>query len=330
LSDQKIEGWVAIARSKTVRTKPLRVLAGGRAFVLFRADGRLHCLADVCPHRSAPLSGGRVVNGSIECPYHGWQFDGAGLCKAMPGLTGAVPRALVPSYAVCEKDGLIFFSAQAASAAPYTTVLAAGDTVSLTVESRVTSSLAEVAENILDATHTHFTHKGILRGLSAKRYKVTVTVTGGDGWVEARYVGEPKQEGLVSRLLEGERSISVGRFRYPGIAELEFWGAKSINLATTFHLRQETEDTVHGFGILSGPRQRNLGYLKALLFKPFFRIALRQDQHILHAAEENRKLFAQRRQMLTPLDVMRPHIDAILAGQRPDVADRPAVLVMEL
>jgi hypothetical protein len=87
---------------------------------------------------------------------------------------------------------------------------------------------------------------------------------------------------------------------------------------------------VHGFGILSGPRQRNLGYLKALLFKPLFRIALRQDQHILHAAEENRKLFAQRRQMLTPLDVMRPHIDAILAGQRPDVADRPAVLVMEL
>ena len=194
----------------------------------------------------------------------------------------------------------------------------------------MTSSLAEVAENILDATHTHFTHKGILRGLSAKRYKVTVTVTGGDGWVEARYVGEPKQEGLVSRLLEGERSISVGRFRYPGIAELEFWGAKSINLATTFHLRQETEDTVHGFGILSGPRQRNLGYLKALLFKPFFRIALRQDQLILHAAEENRKLFAQRRQMLTPLDVMRPHIDAILAGQRPDVADSPAVLVMEL
>lgn len=330
MSNQAIEGWVAIARSKAVRTKPVRVLAEGRALVLFRAEGRLHCLADVCPHRSAPLSGGRVVNGTIECPYHGWQFDGTGLCKAMPGLTGAVPRALVPSYAVCERDGLIFFSTQATSTTPYTTALAAGDTVSVTVESRVTSSLAEVAENILDATHTHFTHKGILRGLSAKRYKVTVTVTGGDGWVEARYEGEPKQEGLVSRLLEGERSISIGRFRYPGIAELEFWGAKSINLATTFHLRQETADTVHGFGILSGPRQKNLGYLKAMLFKPFFRIALRQDQHILQAAEENRRLFSQRRQMIGPLDVMRPHIDAILAGQRPTVADKPVVLVMEL
>ncbi|MBB6486800.1 Rieske 2Fe-2S domain-containing protein [Rhizobium lusitanum] len=330
MSDQKIEGWVAIAQSRAVRNKPLRVLVGGRAFVLFRADGKLHCLADICPHRSAPLSHGRVVDGAIECPYHGWRFDGAGACKAMPGLVGAIPRTLVPSYGVCEKDGLVFFSAHAVDAIPYTTVLAAADTVSMTVESRVTSSLAEVAENILDATHTHFTHRGILRGLSARRYRVTVTVTGGDGWVEARYVGEPKQEGLVSRLLEGERSISIGRFRYPGIAELEFWGAKSINLATTFHLRQETDDMVHGFGILSGPRQRNFGYLKALLFKPFFRIALRQDQHILHAAEKNRRLFGQRRPMIGPLDIMRPHIDAILSGQRPEVAEKPTILVMEL
>ena len=76
-----------------------------------------------------------------------------------------------------------------------------------------------MAENILDATHTHFTHKGILRGLSARRNRVAVSVTAGEGWVEARYEGEPRQEGLVSRLLEGERSISVGRFLAPGICE---------------------------------------------------------------------------------------------------------------
>ncbi len=326
----RADGWVAVARSNALREKPLRVMVDGRPMVLFRANGEVHCLLDICPHRSAPLSGGRVVSGTIECPYHGWRFAGSGKCEGVPGLVGEMPRTLVPSYAAMEQDGLVFYSAHRGNALPYTTVLAGKDTVSTIVESRVISSLAEVAENILDATHTHFTHKGILRGLSSRRYKVTVTLTGGDGWVEARYEGEPQQEGLISRLLEGERSISVGRFRAPGIAELEFWGKDRINLATTFHLRQETDETVHGFGILSGPRQHGFGHLKAMLFKPFFGIALRQDQHILQAAEANRRLFPDRRQMIGPLDVMRPHIDAILAGQRPRVAEAPETLVMEL
>lgn len=321
---------MAVARSKALSGKPLRVAAAGRPLVLFREGDTIHCLADICPHRSAPLSGGRVVDGAIECPYHGWRFAGSGRCVAMPGLIGELPRALVPSYPLAEKDGLIFFALEQENSEPYTTVLSGKETVSAIVESRVGSTLAEVAENILDATHTHFTHRGILRGLSSRRYRVTVTVTGGEDWVEARYEGEPKQEGLISRLLEGERSISVGRFRYPGIAELEFWGKDRINLATTFHVRQETAGTVHGFGILSGPRQNGLGHLKALLFKPFFRLALQQDRRILQAAEANRRTFPERRQMIGPLDVMRPHIDAILAGRRPEVADRPVELVMEL
>lgn len=45
-------------------------------------------LVDACPHRLAPLSQGRVdpESGCIECPYHGWQFDGDGALKALPQL----------------------------------------------------------------------------------------------------------------------------------------------------------------------------------------------------------------------------------------------------
>ena len=156
-----------------------------------------------------------------------------------------------------------------------------------------------------------------------------------DGWVEARYEGEPRQEGMISRMLEGERSISVGRFvagaaGEAGIAELEFWGRNRINLATTFHLRQQDAETVHGLGVLAGPRQKGLGYLKAALFKPFFRIALRQDKRILEAATDNRRSFGDVRPVVTTLDVLRPHIEAILAGRRPSVADNPVKLSMEL
>ena len=213
---------------------------------------------------------------------------------------------------------------------PYSGALSGPDAVSMMLTNRVQSSLAEVAENILDATHTHYTHRGVLRGLSERRYRVTVTVTGGDGWVEARYEGEPRQEGLVSRLLEGERSISIGRFVAPGIAELEFWGKNGPNLVTTFHLRQEGPDVVKGIGVLCGPKQGGLGWLKGRLFLPLFRVAVNQDQRILSAAHRRRKQFSEIRQMMGPLDVIRPHIDAILEGRRPSVADAPQTLVMEL
>jgi phenylpropionate dioxygenase-like ring-hydroxylating dioxygenase large terminal subunit len=322
--------WTAIARSSALGRRPLAVSLDGVPLVLFRDDHGVHCLLDRCPHRSAPLSGGAARGDGIACPYHGWQFDGSGRCVAMPGLLGEVPRCFVPRQAVREKDGLIFVSRDREPGEPYAGALAGTGAVSMMLENRVQSSLVEVAENILDATHTHFTHKGILRGLTTRRLRVTVTVTGGDGWVEARYEGEPRQEGLVSRLLEGERSISIGRFVAPGIAELEFWGRDGPNLVTTFHLRQERPDLVRGIGVLTGPRQGGLGWIKGWLFLPFFRIAVDQDQRILSAAHRRRSEFADMRQMIGPLDVLRPHIDAILAGHRPSVADRPATLVMEL
>ena len=324
----RTSSWYAVALSRAVNRKPHRVLIAGQAFVIFRSGGALHCLTDRCPHRFAPLSLGRVVADTIECPYHGWRFDGTGRCRAVPGLLEPVPNVVVPPHAVREANGLVYISPDAARGEPYPGVLSGPGTVSSVVENRVRSSLIDVAENILDATHTHFTHSGILRGLSSRRYNVKVTVTGGDGWVEARYEGEPRQEGIISRLLEGERSISVGRFIAPGVAELEFWGRGRINLSTTFHLRQEDDEHVHGFGVLAGPMQGGLGYLKAVLFKPLFHIALRQDQTILTAARQNR--LPNAKPVVGRLDVLRPHIEAILRGERPSVADAPTELTMEL
>ena len=148
-------------------------------------------------------------------------------------------------------------------------------------------------------------------------------------WLKHR-PGEPRQEGLISRLLEGERSISVGRFIAPGIAELEFWGRDRINLSTTFYLRQEDDQHVHGFGVLAGPLQGGFGYLKAALLLPFFHVALRQDQRILTVAQRNRAFWPDASPVIGRLDILRSAIDAILRGERPKVADAPAELTMEL
>ena len=72
--------WTPVLRTGQLGKKPLRVHLAGEALVLFRGEGgRIAALADRCPHRGASLSLGRTTpEGRIECPFHGWQFDGAG------------------------------------------------------------------------------------------------------------------------------------------------------------------------------------------------------------------------------------------------------------
>lgn len=53
------------------------------------ADGKPVAVGDRCCHRSAQLSLGKVIDGNIACPYHGWRFDGDGKCVHVPQLTAA-------------------------------------------------------------------------------------------------------------------------------------------------------------------------------------------------------------------------------------------------
>jgi nitrite reductase/ring-hydroxylating ferredoxin subunit len=322
--------WQAVALSREVRRRPFRVMLDGEPVVLFRTEAGLAALADRCPHRLVPLSLGRVKDGTLECPYHGWRFDPGGLCVEMPGHTGDMPRCRVARFQATELDGAIFLSRGIPAHPPYSHVMAGPRPHVRLVRSRTRSTLIDAAENILDATHTHFTHKWLLRGLSARRDQVSVAVTGGAGWVEASYTGEARQRGLVSTLLDGTRVKTIGRYRHPGIAELEYWGPKGLALATTFHLRQSDADTVDGIGWLVGPRDGLLGHLKALAFKPMFRIALEQDRRILRAAHENARMADRALPMIGPLDFLRREIEAIAAGKLPPSASSPKHYQIEL
>ena len=322
--------WQAVALSRDITQRPLRVLMEGAPVVLFRTSRGISALVDRCPHRLVALSGGRVVDDALQCPYHGWRFDAEGRCVEMPGHVGEVPRCRVPAYRVIEHEGAVFLSTGHPEQPPLAHPMEGRRSVVRLVRSRTRSTLVDAAENILDATHTHFTHKGLLRGLSARRYRVRVEVTGGPGWVEASYTGEERQQGLVSSLLDGARVRTVGRYRHPGIAELEYWGPKGLVLATSFHLRQADAETVEGIGWLVGPRQGWFGPIKALAFKPLFYVALWQDQRVLRSAFDNARLAPGAVPMIGPLDFLRRDIEAIAAGVLPAAATAPARYDIEL
>jgi phenylpropionate dioxygenase-like ring-hydroxylating dioxygenase large terminal subunit len=80
--------------------------------------GEAYALRDICPHRAAPLSAGRLTREadgaeSVECPYHGWRYrTGDGVCAAIPSLVEdqAVDpaRIRVRRYPTAESQGLVF------------------------------------------------------------------------------------------------------------------------------------------------------------------------------------------------------------------------------
>src|SRR5207237_5783962 len=62
--------------------------------VLFRAsNGRVVALEDRCPHRSAPLSKGKLIGDTLRCGYHGMRYDVTGKCVLIPGQNLIPPKA---------------------------------------------------------------------------------------------------------------------------------------------------------------------------------------------------------------------------------------------
>ena len=107
-----INCWYVLGNSEDVGEAPVGVHALGQDFVLFRdKEGKAHCLSDVCVHKGGSLCRGEVVDGTVQCPYHGWRYDGDGRCVKIPSLArdARIPkRARVDSYPTEEKFGWIW------------------------------------------------------------------------------------------------------------------------------------------------------------------------------------------------------------------------------
>lgn len=53
----------------------LRVWVDGIPVGLFRWEGQVYAIEDVCTHEETPLTEGWVEGGAVHCPRHGARFD---------------------------------------------------------------------------------------------------------------------------------------------------------------------------------------------------------------------------------------------------------------
>lgn len=159
----------------------------GTDLVLWRdADGAVRAFADRCPHRGAALSKGRVHEGRLECPYHGWRFEPGGRCVAVPAVPAFTPptehRAC--AYTARVAYGLVWVALAADAAGDVPAFAAEADARLRKVNCgpyEVATSAPRIVENFLDMSHFGFVHEGWLGARHAaamEPYKVQATPTG--------------------------------------------------------------------------------------------------------------------------------------------------------
>ena len=112
-------GWTPVLTSDQVTSTPVSVGHAGCDWVLVRLApaGTVSVFPAHCPHRLVPLAAASVVDGQLQCRYHGWRFDAAGTCTAVPsGPEGSnvPPRAhLADVPQVREMDGQVWLAQHA-------------------------------------------------------------------------------------------------------------------------------------------------------------------------------------------------------------------------
>lgn len=171
----KPTGWFQVAWSSDLATGQIVPLSYfGSELVAFRGhDGRVNVLDAHCQHLGANLSRGCIVDQGIQCPFHGWVWDGNGRNVEIPYEARPNRVRRVRSWPVTERNDSIYVWHDVASRPPqwevpeaFSTlgqIFEAADYYPLTDAARVRHPGIHVhpqviAENAVDPHHFRFVH----------------------------------------------------------------------------------------------------------------------------------------------------------------------------
>ncbi len=139
--------------------------------VVYRtSDGVPVAMADVCPHRLAPLHMGKVVGGDrLRCPYHGLEFDRHGACVHNPNGPGNLPPVETRVYPVVERHSIVWVWMGDPGRADPSLIPDFGildpDAENPAIGRdwiRMKANYRLITDNLLDLCHVSFLHEGIL------------------------------------------------------------------------------------------------------------------------------------------------------------------------
>ncbi|MEZ4301436.1 MAG: aromatic ring-hydroxylating dioxygenase subunit alpha [Polyangiaceae bacterium] len=175
--------WTPVALAADLAPgAPLPVRVAGTPLVLFRdPHGKPTALLDRCPHRGVALSLGKVEDGRIECPFHGWKLEATGQVCHVPWNPDAKLAPLRGvSVPIRELGGQLWVYTDAVETPPtepevHESLLDPAIRISgVSVEWR--THWTRAMENMLDWPHLPFVHKATIgksmRGRTSSRMDI--------------------------------------------------------------------------------------------------------------------------------------------------------------
>jgi sulfoxide reductase heme-binding subunit YedZ len=102
--------WIAAcAMSDLEEGRAHTVTVDGQRRAVWLHDGDVHATGSVCRHQGGPLAEGRIIDGCITCPWHGWQY------RPEDGQSPPPFDERIPTYPTRIEDGQVYIAKDAAA-----------------------------------------------------------------------------------------------------------------------------------------------------------------------------------------------------------------------
>ena len=157
--------WLPVGDSSEVTPggRPTQVKVMGEDLVLFRDDkGQVGLLGMNCSHRLTSLAYGRVEDGGIRCPFHGWLYDVGGKCLEQPAEPVPFTDKFRHLAYLCQELGGLIFTymgpKEKMPLLPRYEVLARENGTRKVDYYKVSSNFLQHLEGALDTAHFPYLH----------------------------------------------------------------------------------------------------------------------------------------------------------------------------
>lgn len=289
--------------------------------VIYRTqDGSPTALGDMCPHRFAPISLGRVDGDTIRCPYHGLAFDKGGACVHNPHGKGLRPSSLsLRHYPLVVQDGMMWIwmgdaAAAEQSAPPSYPFLQREGSRSLFGYLHVNAHYELVTDNLMDLSHVEFLHPFI--GTDGFASSIQYRAEQDGERVGAIHEMKNQSNSPLWQLVLGEEITRVdghantyweapaNMYLDAGTTALDVDPGRRAAMPQVHLLTPETETSTHYFWGVSRDRGIDNAELDAMLVAGFDQAFQSEDEPMIQAVQSrmrDRPLFAMNPALL-PMD----------------------------
>jgi nitrite reductase/ring-hydroxylating ferredoxin subunit len=86
LREKGADGFVDVGSVDEIPENRAKVvcIAGHERIAVFKYEGKVSAVSNVCAHQGGPLGEGKIVDGCITCPWHGYQYRPGDGCSPPP------------------------------------------------------------------------------------------------------------------------------------------------------------------------------------------------------------------------------------------------------